>query len=210
MKQISENKWMATFGEYIKWYLFAPSDRNNVTNDEVAKRFAKNCDNGGYDNEKEDIACVLGLQDEKSKNLLSSYSDVIEFVKSFFDCNVMICCLPEKFNYTHFMCVEGINIELQSNAEPFDDEEFAIYRWEMRTDYNGNLERSDVFSHEADCYQDMLTHALDKIQWAHNYVEDFNNGEDGCYSTKIHHEARMIIVNMHTGVYTYRIVKSYC
>lgn len=210
MEQIKENQWKCKFGEYLRWYLFAPSDRNVVSKMKVERTFAKNCDNGGYETEEENIACVLYLQDEQSKKKLRTYFDVMEFVHNNFDKEIVVTCEPEKFNYSHAMCVEGINIELQANAEPFDDEDFAIYRWEMRNDYNDRVEKGDTFSNEADCYQDMLTHALDKIQWAHNYMEDFNNGEDGCYTTNIHHEARTIVIEMHTGVYTYKIVKSYC
>lgn len=123
MEQINENQWKSTLGEYLKWYLFAPEDRG-AKKIKVAFTFARNCENGGYYTEAENIACVLYLQDEESKKRLSDYCELLVFAYDHFDDEIVITCQPEKMCCSHAFCVDGIKIELQAICDPFDDEEF--------------------------------------------------------------------------------------
>lgn len=124
MEQIKDNQWRSKFGEYLRWYLYAPEDRDTVSQADVAKTFADNCDNGGWDTEHENIACILYLQDEASKQRLHSYNDLKRFVQDHFEDEIIITCKPEKFNDAHAFEVDSIKIELQAICEPFNDDEF--------------------------------------------------------------------------------------
>ena len=124
MEKINDNQWRSKLGEYLRWYLYAPEDRYTVTQADVERTFAKNCDNGGWDTEAENIACVLCLQDEASKQRLHSYFDLMQLVHDHFDDEIIITCKASKFNDEHSFEVDSIKIELEAICEPFDDEEF--------------------------------------------------------------------------------------
>lgn len=66
------------------------------------------------------------------------------------------------------------------------------------------------FATEKEAYDDMMRAALEKMKWAHDYVEDFGHeGDDagGCYEVDLDISVNQITLTQHTGKYVFNLVE---
>ena len=82
------------------------------------------------------------------------------------------------------------------------------YKWVASCDDGAFEDESrTLFSSKKECYNDMRSHALEKMKWNTQYDEDFDDCDSIGYEVQF--TPNSITHKSYSGVYTYKIVEVY-